>query len=160
MGSPEITGRRSCEPSSTLKLWIFVLFAFIAPLSVGPAIYRVDAKNVPETTLGGKNWAYSVPFAVHNPATIEKLIQCESSGVNISRPDSDGTFSDGIFPVSRASKSSPIGSGTWAWMEKLSGLKGSPIFPADAIRMTDWAIDLGLIGQRSCARILHLASKT
>jgi len=145
----------------TLKhLWIFVLFAITAPLALKPAIYRVEAQTPSLTNLSNGNWTYTVPFEVHNPAEIEKLIQCESKGVNVSEPDSDGIFSDGILQYHRASKHSPIGSGTWAWMEKLSGLKGSPVFPADAIHMTDWAIDHDLIGQWSCAHILHLVKKT
>jgi hypothetical protein len=112
--------------------------------------------SVTEIARCWRGWAYTVPFAVHDPATIEKLIQCESQGVNISRLDSDRIMSDGILQYHRASKGSSVGSGTWAWMEKLSGLKGSPIFPADAIRVTDWAIDHGLIGHWNCARITGL----
>jgi hypothetical protein len=106
--------------------------------------------------ISGTNWAYNVGFRVENVAAIEKLIQCESQGVNISRPDSDGIISDGILQFHRSSTNAPVGSGTWAWMSSLSGIQGSPIDPADAIEMTDWAISHNLIGQWSCATIQHL----
>jgi hypothetical protein len=41
-------------------------------------------------------------------------------------------------------------------MSSLSGIQGSPIIPADAIQMTDWAINNGLLSHWSCARITHL----
>lgn len=116
----------------------------------------VQPPSVAYTLISGHGWAYRVPFPVQNTADIQKLIKCESSGQNISRPDRDGIYSDGILQFHRASKISPLGSGTWAWMEKLSGIKGSPIIPADAIRMTDWAISHGLVGQWSCARLTHI----
>jgi hypothetical protein len=47
-------------------------------------------------------------------------------------------------------------SSTWQAFSKASGITGSPLIPADAIRMTDWAIDHGLLGHWSCAHILHL----
>jgi hypothetical protein len=42
-----------------------------------------------------------VPFEVKNTADIEKLIQCESQGVNINRPDSNGLISWGIYQFNR-----------------------------------------------------------
>ncbi|HKW19507.1 MAG TPA: hypothetical protein VJO35_18500 [Terriglobales bacterium] len=107
-------------------------------------------------TISGQGWSYTVPFRIENVVDIEKLISCESQGVNISRTDSDGIISDGILQFHRSSKTAPLGSGTWAWMSQLSGIEGSPIVPADAIQQTDWAISHGLIGQWSCARIQHL----
>lgn len=109
------------------------------------------------TTLTGKNWAYTVPFAVTHVQDIEKLIQCESSGENVSRPDSDGIYSDGILQYHRGPKNT-MQSSTWQLFSEASGIQGSPIVPADAIRMTDWAISNGLISHWTCARILHLTS--
>jgi hypothetical protein len=107
------------------------------------------------TTLAGKNWAYTVPFEVKNKAAIQKLIQCESSGINISRPDNDGIVSDGILQFHRGPLNT-MQSSTWEFFSKASGIAGSPIIPADAIRMTDWAIEHGLIHHWTCARILNL----
>jgi hypothetical protein len=69
--------------------------------------------------------------------------------VNISHPDSDGIESDGIVQF--------YGNGTWTDMERLSGLKGSPIVPANAIRMADWTISKGYLGRWTCPHILGLA---
>jgi hypothetical protein len=145
---------------------LYVLIAFLPiPLVFAPTslavipngVYHVVPLESPvQTVLVGKNWQYTVGFRVENVAAIQKLIQCESQGVNVSERDSDGIVSDGILQFHRSSKGASLGSGTWAWMEKLSGIEGSPIQPSDAIRMTDWAISHGLIGQWSCAPIMHL----
>lgn len=79
-----------------------------------------------------------MPFEVKNTADIEKLIQCESQGVNISRPDSDGIYSDGILQFHRGPLDT-MQSSTWEDFSKSSGIVGSPIVPADAIKMADWA---------------------
>jgi hypothetical protein len=75
--------------------------------------------------------------------------------VNISRPDSNGRISDGILQFNRGPKDTLAG-GTWEAFSKASGITGSPIIPADAIHMADWAISNGYIGHWTCARILHL----
>jgi hypothetical protein len=74
-------------------------------------------ESLVRTTLAGKTWAYTVPFAVHNAQTIEKLIQCESQGVNISRPDSDGLISDGILQFHRGPLNT-LASSTWESFSK------------------------------------------
>jgi hypothetical protein len=143
----------------------YVFLAIFSISAISPFIARSIPSRVlsvvpPHTAfnsvISGQGWAYTVGFRVENPSDIEKLIQCESQGVNISRPDSDGIVSDGILQFHRSSRTAPLGSGTWAWMSSLSGIQGSPIDPASAIRMTDWAISHGWIGQWSCARIQHL----
>ena len=65
-----------------------------------------------ETFLSGPRWEYRLSFAVKNKATIEKLIQCESRGMNVSRPDSDGIMSDGILQFHRG-PSDTLAGGTW-----------------------------------------------
>jgi hypothetical protein len=47
-------------------------------------------------------------------------------------------------------------SSTWALLSKASGLKGSPAIPSDAIRMTDWAINHGLLDHSTYARLTGL----
>jgi hypothetical protein len=139
-----------------LKLWIFSFTALVLPLIGQSATYSLLPQSPVRTQILGKKWAYTVPFEVKNAAAIQKLIQCESQGVNISRPDSDGIMSDGILQFHRSSKSASIGSGTWEWMESLSGLRGSPINPPDAIKMADWAISHGLGPHWTCWHLQHL----
>ncbi|HKF48337.1 MAG TPA: hypothetical protein VKB38_13325 [Terracidiphilus sp.] len=138
-------------------IWISSVFAFIAPFLSVSASYRIAAQSPSQTEIQGRNWEYTVPFVVHNVADIEKLIQCESQGVNISRPDSDGIFSDGVLQFHRGPLDT-MASSTWASFSKASGISGSPINPSDAIRMADWAIDHDLLGHWTCAHILHLVT--
>jgi len=93
----------------------------------------------------GQGWAYNVPFPVKNSSTIEKLIQCESQGVNITRPDSNGKPSWGILQFN--------GTSTWDEMEHRFNFYGSPIIPADAIHLADIMISEGLLNRWTCARI-------
>jgi hypothetical protein len=139
-----------------LTLWIFSLTALFLPILSQSANSLILPPIASPSSLQGHGWQYTLDFRPENPEKLVKLIQCESQGVNVSRPDSDGIFSDGILQFHRASKNSLIGSGTWAWMEKLSGLRGSPIIPADAIRMTDWAISHGLGPHWTCWHLQHL----
>jgi hypothetical protein len=110
-----------------------------------------------ETFISGPRWGYSLPFAVKNKATIQKLIQCESGGMNVSRPDSDGIISDGILQFHRGPADTMAG-GTWEDFSQASGIRGSPKNPADAIRMTDWAISHGLGPHWTCWRKLSPGS--
>lgn len=91
---------------------------------------------------------FRVPFEVRNRHIIEKLIQCESSGINISREDSNKVDSHGILQFN--------GTSTWEEMSRKSGIKGSPVFPEHAIRMADWMIENGHLGRWSCTHILGL----
>jgi hypothetical protein len=109
-----------------------------------------------DTIISGPRWAYIVPFAVKNKATIEKLIQCESRGMNISRPDSDGIMSDGILQFHRG-PTDTLARSTWEDFSQASGIQGSPKDPADAIRMTDWAISHGLGPHWTCWRLEKLS---
>jgi hypothetical protein len=108
------------------------------------------------TVISGPQWSYTVPFEVRNKATIEKLIQCESRGMNISRPDDDGIMSDGILQFHRGPADSMAG-GTWEDFSRASGITGSPRNPADAIRMTDWAIAHGFGPRWACWRLQNLS---
>jgi hypothetical protein len=119
---------RSFIPAST---------SYVRPLASGPSV-----------TLSGKNWAYTVPFPVKNGAAIQKLIQCESGGRNVSRPDSNHVVSWGILQFN--------GTSTWAEMERRFQFQGSPVIPADAIHMADMMIDAGFISRWTCARIAGL----
>jgi hypothetical protein len=127
------------------------------PRSIAVSPLPPAYKTILRGRAGGHNWSFTVPFQIHNVNAIEALISCESQGVNISKPDSDGVASDGILQFHRA-KSTPalIGSGTWAWMASSSGIKGTPIWPTDAIKMTDWAISHNLGSQWSCWHIAGL----
>jgi hypothetical protein len=109
------------------------------------------------TFLAGPHWGYQVPFAVENKVAIEKLIQCESGGRNISRPDSDGLISDGILQFHRGPADTYAG-GTWEDFSRDSGITGSPRDPADAIRMADWAISHGLGPHWTCWQLENLSA--
>jgi hypothetical protein len=109
-----------------------------------------------QTFLAGPQWAYAVPFAVRNKAAIQKLIECESRGMNVSRPDDDGITSDGILQFHRGPADTMAG-GTWEDFSRASGIAGSPKNPADAIRMTDWAISHGLGPRWACWRLRKLS---
>jgi len=121
-----------------------------------PDEYAVTRRIPLETFISGPQWAYTVPFAVKNKGTIEKLIQCESRGMNISRPDSDGIMSDGILQFHRG-PADTLASSTWEDFSQASGITGSPKNPADAIRMTDWAISHGLGPHWTCWRLQKLS---
>lgn len=135
-----------------MKTLLIALTGLYASLT---AVYPVKPLPTIQTTLSGQGWAYTVPFPVENPYDIEQLISCESQGVNISRPDSDGLISDGVLQFHR-DKSDVLGSGTWSDMEKRFDYYGSPIIPADAIKMADLMISAGFLGRWTCAHITGL----
>jgi hypothetical protein len=138
---------------------LLILFSLILTYTLftapAKAIGVLPLKSPVQTTLEGKNWHYTVPFAVHNVQDIEKLISCESQGVNITRPDSDGRLSIGILQYHLGPLNTEQSS-TWELFSRASGLKGSPAVPADAIRMTDWAISHGLGPHWTCWHIEKL----
>ena len=125
-----------------------LLYALISLLFLKTAVYTVTPPPTPETVISGKDWAYTVSFVVQNTSTIEKLIQCESQGVNIARPDSNGLMSWGILQFN--------GNATWIGAERRFGFSGSPMDPSDAIHMADLMISAGELKRWTCARILHL----
>ena len=110
-----------------------------------------------ETVVSGPQWAYTVPFALRNKGLIEKLIQCESRGRNVSEREPDGLISDGILQFHRGPRDT-LADGTWEDFSRASGMNGSPRDPTDAIRMTDWAISHGLGPHWACWRRLKLAA--
>jgi hypothetical protein len=138
-----------------MKYYICLLFAFLSLVIIRPATYATQAVRTPQTVISGHGWSYTVPFVVKNKEAIEKLIQCESSGVNISRVDSGRIFSDGILQFHRGPLNTMVSS-TWESFSKASHISGSPIVPADAIKMTDWALSHNLGSHWTCYRKLHL----
>jgi hypothetical protein len=104
-----------------------------------------------ETVLSGPRWRFVVPFAVTNKTDIERLIECESGGRNVSLPDSDGITSDGVLQFHRG-PGDTLSSSTWEDFSRASGFRGSPKDPVEAIRMTDWAISHGLGPRWTCWR--------
>ena len=132
--------------------------ALILLSSTLTATYPVVPPKTPQEVISGRSWAYTVPFRIQNKTDIERLIQCESGGVNISRPDSNGRESDGVLQYNRDT-SNVLGSGTWSDMEKRFGFYGSPIMPSDAIHMADLMISDGYEGRWTCAHILGLVGR-
>jgi hypothetical protein len=154
--------RRSEQSVPIFDKLFYVLFLFLPFLTLFQTVLARPGEPaiippIPrETFISGPQWSYTVPFAVKNKATIEKLIQCESRGMNISRPDADGIMSDGILQFHRGPTGS-MGGGTWEDFSRASGITGSPKNPADAIRMTDWAISHGLGPRWACWRLQNLS---
>jgi hypothetical protein len=154
--------RRSDESVPIFDKPFYLLFLFLPFVTLTQTVLarpgeRAIAPPIPVGTfISGPQWSYTVPFAVKNKATIEKLIQCESQGKNISRADADGIMSDGILQFHRGPTDSMAG-GTWEDFSRASGITGSPNNPADAIRMTDWAISHGLGPRWACWRLKNLS---
>jgi hypothetical protein len=107
--------------------------------------------TISSTLLQGADWAYFVPFEVKNKETIEKLISCESQGINEGRPDPNGSINWGILQFN--------GTSTWQEMESRFNLRGSPMIPADAIKMADAMISGGFLGKWTCAHLLDLVNR-
>lgn len=157
-------GQRSVPLIEKLLYLLFLSLPFVTLIQTvlaRPGSIREDESTVTppiamETFTSGPRWGYSLPFAVKNKATIEKLIQCESSGRNVSRPDSDGIMSDGILQFHRGPADTLAG-GTWEDFSQASGIRGSPKNPADAIRMTDWAISHGRGPHWTCWQLRKLS---
>ena len=154
--------RRSDESVPLFDKPFYLLFLFlpfvtlIQTVLARPGERAVAPEISSATVISGPQWSYTVPFSVRNKATIEKLIQCESRGMNISRPDADGIMSDGILQFHRGPTDTMAG-GTWEDFSQASGITGSPNNPADAIRMTDWAISQGLGPHWACWRLQNLS---
>jgi len=125
-----------------------LLCLITASILFQPARYLVLPPMTPHSVVSGHGWAYSVPFSVHNAPEIEKLIQCESQGVNIARPDSNHKISWGVLQFN--------GTSTWGEAEARFGFRGNPMIPADAIHMADMMIDAGMGGRWTCWRLLGL----
>lgn len=160
-GSKQEHGERSTPIIEKLFYLLFLSLPFITLIQTVLARPESTAtRGTPletiETIISGPQWAYTVPFTVRNRATIEKLIQCESRGMNISRPDSDGIMSDGILQFHRG-PTDTLARGTWEDFSQASGIRGSPKDPADSIRMTDWAISHGLGPHWTCWRLEKLS---
>ena len=157
-------GQRSIPLIEKLLYPLFLSLPFVTLIQTvlaRPGSIREDESTatapIPmETFLSGPRWGYSLPFAVKNKATIEKLIQCESSGRNVSRPDSDGIMSDGILQFHRGPADTLAG-GTWEDFSQASGIRGSPKNPTDAIKMTDWAISHGRGPHWTCWQLRKLS---
>ncbi len=111
-------------------------------------VISVPSKAMTVAEIPGKSWRYDLSFPVHNLSTVERLIQCESQGQNISRIDSNGQVSRGILQFN--------GTSTWNEMEHRFRFYGDPGNPPEAIHMADMMISNGLVGRWTCARSLGL----
>ena len=131
-----------------MKHLLLVTYALLFSFLTQNAVYAVNPPNLPYTVVSGWGWHYKVPFEVVHLKEIDKLIQCESQGKNIARPDSNGVLSYGILQFN--------GTSTWGDFEAKSGILGSPMSPPYAIAMADWAISHGYLSRWTCARITGL----
>lgn len=76
---------------------------------------------------------------------IEHLIPCESMGRPVNHLDTNWKISYGILQFQ-----------DWPEWERVSGIRGDPDDPGDAIRMAEWGIENGMIDHWGCASILHM----
>ena len=129
-------------------LYLTIASLIFAIVHLATKVISVPCKAIPVAEVSGKNWHYDLNFPVYNSSTLERLIQCESQGLNISRTDSNGQMSWGILQFN--------GTSTWNEMERRFNFYGDPRNPPDAIRMADMMISSGLIGRWTCARSLGL----
>ena len=129
-------------------------FSFVTLAAAIVTIYHpqqtalVPRGFTPVAEIAGTNWRYDLNFPIHNPSIIQQLIECESQGLNIARPDSNGQMSWGILQFN--------GTSTWQEMERRFHFYGDPRNPPAAIHMADMMISSGLIGRWTCARSLKL----
>jgi hypothetical protein len=127
---------------------LLVIASLIVVLGHRPTkVISVPSKAVPVAVVSGKNWRYELSFPVYNSATLRRLIQCESQGLNISITDSKGQRYMGILQFDGT---------TWHEMEQRFHFYGDPSNPPEAIHMADMMISSGLIGRWTCARSLGL----
>jgi hypothetical protein len=110
-------------------------------------VIAIPTKAIHVAEVAGKNWHYELSFPVYNSSTLERVIQCESQGLNISHTDSNGQAYMGILQFNGP---------TWYEMEQRFDSYGDPRNPSEAIHMADMMISSGLIGRWSCARSLGL----
>jgi hypothetical protein len=143
---PARSGRRVVLLSCLLVTVLF--WAAAARHSQNTASPQAPAGPIARIT--GKGWAYDLAFPVYNAATIARLIQCESQGLNVGRPDSNGQISWGVLQFN--------GTSTWQEMEHRFHFHGDPRNPPEAIHMADMMISNGLLGRWSCARTLGLVN--
>ena len=131
-------------------LVLCLLFALLvwAAATKRPENVALQHPLTPMARITGKGWAYDLAFPVYNAATIARLIECESQGLNIGRPDSNGQMSWGVLQFN--------GTSTWQEMEHRFHFHGDPRNPAEAIHMADMMISNGLLGRWSCARTLGM----
>jgi hypothetical protein len=126
----------------------FTLCFWILTLDLSEPTPLPQLPRGPVARIAGKDWAYDLAFPVNNAATIARLIECESQGLNIGRPDSNGQISWGILQFN--------GTSTWSEMERRFHFHGDPRHPQEAIHMADLMISNGLLGRWSCAHTLGM----
>lgn len=145
----------AARPSRRIGVRGFLLLALFFIICIWILSFRhpepIALPNLPPGTIAriaGKKWAYDLVFPVNNAATIARLIQCESQGLNVARPDSNGQMSWGVLQFN--------GTSTWREMEHRFHFYGDPRNPQEAIHMADVMISNGLLGRWSCAHTLGM----
>ena len=81
---------------------------------------------------------------------IPYLIACESRGNSVKILDTNKKHSLGILQIQM---------GSWNWWSELSGIKGNPMVPDDALAMARWALANGYLHHWSCAYILGILAR-
>jgi hypothetical protein len=149
-----LPGKRSSiesSPEMRKPLICFVLsflIALVVRIHSGTRVVSDSGTTAHAVRIWGKRWHFDVDFPVSNPLVLKKLIDCESQGLNISRPDSNGQVSWGVLQFN--------GTSTWNEMERRFHFYGDPRNPPEAIHMADMMISNGFVGRWTCARSLGL----
>jgi hypothetical protein len=143
--------RLSIESSPEMRrllLWLLIpsLIALVIRIHSSIRVISDYGTTAHVVRIGGKRWHFDLDFPISNPLVVEKLIECESQGLNISRPDSNGQISWGVLQFN--------GTSTWNEMERRFHFYGDPRNPPEAIHMADIMISNGFVGRWTCARSL------
>lgn len=143
-----MTRRNWSRRGLLLTCLLLTLLSWAATVREPEKTVPLPANAGPMARVAGKNWAYDLGFPVSNAATIARLIECESQGLNVGRPDSNGQMSWGVLQFN--------GTSTWQEMERRFHFYGDPRNPAQAIHMADMMISNGLLSRWSCAHSLGM----
>lgn len=119
---------------------IIAITVFLYPMPVWapyveltPIIKTVDAKEVINKQV------------TNYDELATKIIQCESSGMNVQIIDSNGKWSRGIAQFQDE---------TWGWMSKKAGIAGSPLDRVKAREVLLWALKNGYGRHWTCYKIV------
>ena len=161
-----------CAIASLLSIGLaaVILILFLSPKVYGiengqnsrfnPQVGKI-ALNATTGQIGGKKTILREVWQVYtqaqideltenteNPIILRKLIGCESQNTNVARMDSNHQMSYGILQFN--------GKATWNEYAPLAGITGSPMNPAEAIKVADYMISNGELHRWTCAHILKL----
>jgi hypothetical protein len=125
-----------------------------APSRVYSVIPQVKAQNLTSEATAPPPRVYTqaeideMTAHTFHPYILRKLIACESQDTDVARMDSNHQMSYGILQFN--------GTSTWAEFAPLANVSGSPMNPADAIKVADYMISIRELHRWACAYITGL----